>query len=103
MYLGLTGWLCNYIAHYAQKPNPNPEALHRKVVLLRSSPSNKGRTRKLYSQRTVVESSTDDELNSYRQLQDSLRHAANIFLIHFDRLRTLYIDIDASKQRLPVI
>ena len=94
LYLGLTGWLRGYIPWYAQKA----EALQRrKVTLLRMSPSNKGRTRKVYSQRTVIEHPDPDELDSYRQLQESFASAG--FLVHFDRGRVLYIDVDASKQR----
>lgn len=59
--------------------------------------SNKGRIRKVYSQKTVVEFPTDDELDSYRQLQESFSRAR--FLVHFNKYRVLYIDIDASKQR----
>ena len=94
LYLGLTGYLRTYIPYYAQKA----DALQRrKVLLLRSSPSNKGRQRKIYSQRTVLENPTDEELNSYRLLQEAFSKAS--FLVHFDRDRVLYIDIDASKQR----
>jgi len=45
----------------------------------------------------MLESSIDDELNFYRQLQEFFFFAK--FLIHFDKNRVLYIDINASKQR----
>ena len=67
------------------------------MLLLRSSPSNKNKTRKQYSQRTVLENPSDEELESYRQLQESFSNAG--FLVHFDKNRMLYIDIDASKRR----
>ena len=45
----------------------------------------------------MLKSSTNEELDSYKQLQNSFERTE--FLVHFDRNRTLYIDIDASKRR----
>ena len=93
-YLGLTGWLRGFIPWYAQKA----DALQtRKTLLLRQSPSTKGSIRKTFSRKTIVENPTDEELESYRQLQESFSQAT--FLVHFSPDRTLYIDIDASKRR----
>lgn len=44
-----------------------------------------------------MESSTNNKLNFYRQLQEFFSRAG--FLIHFNKNRVLYIDIDALKQR----
>ena len=94
LYLRLIDWLRDYVSFYAQKV----ESLQRrKILLLRMSPSNKGRLRKIYSQRIVLKSSINEELDFYRQLQKFFDRID--FLVHFDRSRTLYIDIDASKRR----
>ena len=93
-YLGLTGWLRNYIAWYAQKSDP---LQRRKTLLLRSFPANKGRQRKIYSARTVVEKPSAVELDSYRQLQEAFSKAK--LLVHHDPTRTTYVDVDASKRR----
>ena len=58
---------------------------------------NKNKIRKVYNQRTMIEHSNFDELNFYRQLQ---KFFVNVdFLVHFDRGRVLYIDVDIFKQR----
>ena len=93
-YLGFTGWLRNYIAWYAQKSNP---LQLRKTMLLRSSPSNKGRQRKIYSARTTLEKPSEAEIESYNQLQEAFGKAE--LLIHHDPTRVTYIDVDASKRR----
>ena len=67
------------------------------MLLLRMSSFNKERLRKIYSQRIVLKSSINEELVFYRQLQKFFDRTD--FLVHFDRSRTLYIDIDASKRR----
>ena len=94
IYLGFTGWLRNYIAWYAQKSEP---LQRRKTLLLRESPSSKGRQRKVYSARTQLAAATTAELESYRQLQEAFRKAT--LLVHHDPTRPLYIDVDASKRR----
>ena len=93
-YLGFTGWLRNYIAWYAQKSDPLQK---RKTMLLRSSPSSKGRQRKVYSASTVLQQPSASELESYRQLQEAFNKAS--LLVHHDPTRVTYIDVDASKRR----
>lgn len=93
-YLSLTGWLRNYIAWYAQISDP---LLKRKTLLLRSSPSNKGRQRKVYSARTVLEKPSAAELESYKELQEAFGRAS--LLVHHGPTRVTYIDVDASKRR----
>ena len=93
LYLRLTSWLRSYILFYAQKT----ESLQRrKMMLLRMSSFNKRRVGKMYSQTIVLKFSTNEKLNSYCQLQKFFTRVE--FLIHFDRNRTLYIDIDVSKR-----
>lgn len=92
-YLGLTGWLRNYIEKYAQKAAP---LQLRKTKLLRGAP-NKGRARRVYSTATIIEEPTEEELIAFKTIQQAF--GGPKFLIHFDPSRQLYIDLDASKQR----
>lgn len=92
-YLGLTGWLRGYIERYAQKAEP---LQRRKTNLLRASPSNKGHQRKVYSQRAILAQPSSEELAAYEALQAAF--SSPTFLIHFDRGRILFIDVDASKE-----
>ena len=94
IYLELTSWLREYILFYVQK---GKSIQRRKIVLLRMSLFNKERVRKIYNQKTVLKFLTNEKLNSYRQLQEFFTRVE--FLIHFDRSRTLYIDVDVSKRR----
>ena len=94
IYLGLTEWLRGFVPFYAQKA----DALQRrKILLLRQSSFTKGTIRKIYSKRIVVDNSSAEKLESYRQLQEAFSFAS--FLIHFSLERVLYIDIDVSKRR----
>ena len=94
IYLDKIDYLRQYVLYYAQKT----QALQlRKIYLLRASSSNKKNTRKRHSQITIVNSSTKAELNSFNQLQDAF--SRSIFLIHYDRTRTLFVDVDVSKER----
>ena len=62
MYLSLIEWLRNYVLYYAQKV----ESLQRrKVLLIKISSFNQKRSRKLYNQRTTIDSSIIEKLNSY--------------------------------------
>lgn len=93
-YLDLIEWLRKYVTHYAQKT----KALqHRKIILLRAFSFNKERVRKIYNQKIVLKSSIVEKLNFYKQLQKFFERVE--FLVHFDRNRILYIDIDVFKQR----
>ncbi len=93
-YLGMTGWLRDYIPFYTQKAEP----LHRrKTLLLQQSPSTKGKARKLFSLRTAIKEPSAAELISFQAIQDAF--AQPTFLTHFDPTQTLHIDVDASKER----
>ena len=92
-YLGKTGWLRQYVPYYAQKA----EALQqRKTLLLQASP-NKGGARKSFSARTNIYDPSPNEIDSFNQLQGAFSRAS--FLVHFNKKRQLYIDVDASKER----
>ena len=93
-YLSLIDWLRNYIAWYAQKSNP---LQRRKTLLLRSSPTNKKRQRKIYSAKTVVKKPFAAELDSYRQLQKAFSKAK--LFVHHDPTRITYVNVDAFKRR----
>ena len=69
----------------------------RKTLLLKQSSFNKSTTRKIFSQKIIVENSIIDELKSYRQLQKLLNQIT--FLIHVFNERIFYIDINAFKRR----
>lgn len=66
-YLGKTGYLRHYVPYYAQKAD---SLQRRKVQLLKDAP-NKGRARKRHGQQTAVTDPTDEELDSFNQLQSA--------------------------------
>ena len=92
IYLGLTGWLRNYVSHYAAiiKPLQN-----RKTKLLASGLKG-GSNRKNFAVRTRIEPSTRVKEESFRTLQKTLSKLT--FLAHFDSKKTLYINLDVSKR-----
>ena len=90
-YLGMTGYLRNYIAWYAQIARPLQD---RKTDLLKPSPKG-GRERKSFSAKTRLSNPSVAELDSFQTLQELLSKPS--YLTHFDPHTTLYIDIDASK------
>ena len=91
-YLGLTGYLRQYIAHYAAIVKP----LQERKTLLGRSVKVAGNARKRATSRTVLTTPTPRELNAYHQLQKMF--ASPTLLHHFDPHQQLYIDLDASKE-----
>ena len=91
-YLGMTGWLRNYIPHYAAVTKPLQD---RKKELLKPAPKS-GNPRKSYSSRTKLSMPNAKEIASFTTLQSLLSRPS--YLTHFDPERRLYIDLDASKQ-----
>ena len=82
------------MSYYAQKA----QTLQlRETHLLRASFSNKENAKKKYSQITIIEFFIETKLNFFNQLQDVFSRL--IFLIHYDRIRILFIDINAFKKR----
>jgi hypothetical protein len=96
-YLGATGWLRDYVAYYAQKAEPLQE---RKTNLLKGGPI-KGKPRKSFSLKTLIENPSSVELDAYNQLQSDFSRAR--WLTHYNRIRQLYADVDASKKGFGVI
>ena len=90
-YLGMTGWLRNYIRWFAQKAEPLQT---RKTILLKASPVG-GKTRKTYTRTTLLHP-IDTEIESFEKVQKSFTKPG--FLVHFCHIRPLFADLDASKQ-----
>lgn len=90
-YLGFTGFLRSYIYYYAGVSRPLQDL---KTLLLKASPK-EGRQRKTYSSKTKI-SGTDAEIAAFNTLQSLLSRPC--ILVHFNPNRTLWIDVDASKE-----
>lgn len=90
-YLGMTGWLRDYIANYAIIAKPLQE---RKTAMLAASPR-AGQERKNFALRSRLDQPTGTELAAFSELQKALSKPS--FLAHFDESQTLYVDLDASK------
>ncbi len=65
LYLELTKYLRNYVFFYAQKTKT---LQRRKIILFKSSLSNKDKIRKLYSWRIIIDLLIETKLNSYCQV-----------------------------------
>ena len=92
-YLGLTGYLRQYVHFYAQLAKPLQEL---KTTLLKESPSIAGRPRKKYSSTKLLPPPVPAELASFEELQKAMSRPS--MLVHFDAAKTLWIDLDASKE-----
>ncbi len=92
-YLGLTGYLRQYIAHYAAIAKP---LQLRKTHLTRSVKGVRGNARKKAASRTHLTIPTPKELNAFHHLQKLF--SSPTILIHHDRKRILYVALDASKE-----
>ena len=91
-YLGLTGYFCNYIHFYAHLAAPL-QAL--KTSLLRDAPVS-GQQRRAYASKTKLGVPIPQELASFQSIQDALSHPST--LVHHNPDKTLWIDLDASKE-----
>lgn len=91
-YLGLTGYLRSYIHFYVQLAEPL-QAL--KTSLLKSAPV-AGQQRRAYASKTKLSTPTPRELASFHGLQAALAQLTT--LAHHDPNKTLWIDLDASKE-----
>ena len=67
----------------------------RKIRLLRQA-FIKERSRQQHSRRILIDDSSSTEINAFSQLQKSFNRFT--FLIHFDKIKVLYIDIDVNKK-----
>lgn len=91
-YLGLTGYLRQYVHFYAQISKSLQEL---KTLLLKEAPVT-GRQRKQYSSKKRLLEPTEEQMVSFQLLQDALSRPS--ILVHFSDDRILWIDLDASKE-----
>ncbi len=91
-YLGLTGWMREYVPNYAGVSQPLQD---RKTLLLKSSPI-AGSPRRKFAQRTHILDPTSAEKQAYEAIQTALSKPRH--LTHADVEKQLYGDIDASKE-----
>ena len=91
-YLGLTGYLRQYIPHYTAIVKP----LQLRKTLLNKDKHIRGNARKRIAGRTTIDMPTPKELNAFHQLQGIF--ASPTLLHHFNEKRQLYIDLDTSKE-----
>ena len=90
-YLGLTGYLKQYIPYYAQVARPFQE----RKTLFNCSVNVGGNACKKVVARKYISTPTDQELNAFHHLQQfSLRP---LILLHYNPSCQLYINLDASK------
>lgn len=92
-YLGMTGYLKQYVPHYSAIVKPLQE---RKTLLNKGLVSTTGSARKSAAGRAYLQEPTPKELNAYHQLQGIF--ASPTMLHHHDPSRQLYVDLDASKE-----
>ena len=93
-YLGMTGYLKQYVPYYSAIIKPLQE---RKTLLNRSCVrSTAGSARKSEAGRAYLNTPTLKELNTYHQLQGVF---ASVTMLHHHNLsRQMYVDLDASKE-----
>ena len=91
-YLGLTGYLCNYIHFYAQLAAPLQAF---KISFLRDAPVS-GQQRRAYASKSRLGLPTSHEHASFLSIQEALSQPST--LVHHDPDKTLWIDLDASKE-----
>ena len=93
IYLEFTEWFRNYVSFFAQKS----ELLQmRKTALLRLSFTNKKQFRKTFSRGKIIDYVIEAKKDAYKQIQQTF--ARSFFLFHFDNIKALYIDMNASKK-----
>lgn len=83
----MTGTFRQYIAGYSAKAEP---LQRRKTALLKDTP------RQSFSRRTEVHEPSRTEIEAFHNLQREFANAP--WLVHFDRTKQLYADLDASKE-----
>ena len=91
-YLGLSGYLRNYIHFYAQLTIPLQAF---KTFLLRVAPVS-GQQRRAYTSKTRLGPPTPQEYLSFLSIQEALSQP--LTLVYHDPDKTLWIDLDASKE-----
>ena len=93
IFLGLTGWLRSSIPRYAQLATLLQE---RKIMLIKGMGADvKGPARKRTATKILFYAPTEAEVKAFHSLQQAF--ASPSFLIHYDRTRPLFVNLDASK------
>lgn len=95
-YLGLTGYLRQYIPYYSGVTKPLQQRKAKLNQILRSRTSVAGNARKKEAARTRVIDPTTEEVEAFKLLQKLFTKPE--ILTHFDPSRLLHIDIDASSE-----
>ena len=96
-YFEMIEYLKNYISYYAQKA----EFLQKRKTMLLKNESIKRNKRKNFSKGIILENSIAKKKNAFHQLQQDFSRSS--WLIHFDKFKVLYADINASKRDVDVI
>ena len=96
VYLGLTGWMRQYVSKYAIIAEPLQS---RKTEELRNAPKSGGARSQFVKTRFLEPNA--DEVDAYNQIQAAF--AQPTILVHFDPARRLYMDIDTSKKGVGVM
>jgi hypothetical protein len=97
IYLEFTEWFRDYVAWYAQKIESLQQ---RKILLLKSSSSQKEHARKAYVDRIIIDNSTTREEKSFEMIQKVFKNSR--FLTHFDVVRQFLINVNAFKKEFEV-
>ena len=95
-YIGMTGYLRQYIKGYSSIVKPLQD---RKTMLtkdIRMNGHEKGNKRESAARRALLSSPSETELSSFEALQRAFAQPTT--LVHFNKARKLYIDLDASKK-----
>ena len=92
-YLKLIDWLRNYVKRYIQKIE---SLTRRKAKLLRQFFNNKNKQRKIFNLHIVIEQNSSKKRVVYEILQ--LTFSNFIFLIHFNRICILFINVNVVKK-----
>ena len=96
IYLGLTGYMRNYIPLYSLITHPLQET---KTHLLKDTP-NHSKERLAFTQKSII-NSTSDEIKAFEAIQEYFHQ--KMMLVHFDPARCLYINLDVSDLRFDVV
>ena len=83
----------NYVFYYAQIA----ESLQNRKTILLKKDSTKNNFKKTFSKKTFIDQSINAKYQSYEYLQ--IRFSKPSFLIHFEAMKSTFIDVDASKKR----
>ena len=92
IFMRLTDWLRSSISRYAQRV----QSLQKRKIALTKNVTVSDSARKKQAIKTQLYDITYEKRDVFRNLQTAF--VSSIFLIHFDRKRRLYIDLNVSKQ-----